>query len=148
MSIRDTNTLGVLRALCRRHRDCVISTVKNFQWGIFSTVSSISIVSVYKLFVLCNLFPTVTTFSKSCIGKNYFLHSLHHFVSGEIQDYLLEMALDQIPFTIYALEFDMIGCTPQDITIREGMSDRFMNAPARSSRLCCKTTVIQIQMQP
>ena len=42
---------------------------------------------------------------------------------------------NQIPFTRYALEFDMIDCTSQDITIREGMSGRFMNAPSRSSLL-------------
>ena len=130
MSIKDTNTLGVLRALCRRHRDCVISTVKNFQWGIFSTVSSISIVSVYKLFVLCNLFPTVTTFSKSCIGKNYFLHSLHHFVSGKTQDYLLETALEMRPISSTLGFFSVVPCAAsvflcETVLLRHRVAPRF-----------------------
>jgi hypothetical protein len=62
--------------------DCVKSIVTNFQWKLFFTLSSLPIVSVCELFVLCDLFPAVTIFSKSRIEKNHFLHNLDAFGTG------------------------------------------------------------------
>ena len=52
------------------------STLKNSQWGIFSTYLFIRLSPFTNCQYRCNHFSTAITFSKSRIGNNYFLRGL------------------------------------------------------------------------